>query len=167
MSTSKPHSNLKMEATSSSETLVFYHITTRWHNLKMEAARSSETLVSYHITIQRHNTQDLPTWENILTRWVTITFSRNYLHHGVTHKTQSVTHFAIMNLVSVCVFYPCILCPSLAADLLSDLHCDSPSSLPQVHLNVILDGTWTTHEATKVLAWVQPSTTWMKNISVW
>jgi len=36
--------------------------------------------------------------------------------------------------------------------LLSGIQCNEPTPIPKVHLNVILDGTWTPYEATRVLA---------------
>jgi hypothetical protein len=63
--------------------------------------------------------------------------SSNNLHHEVSLHALG--------------FSKCI-CPAVAASLLSGLHCDDPSPLPKVHLNVILDGTWTEYEATRVLA---------------
>lgn len=38
------------------------------------------------------------------------------------------------------------------SSLLSGIQCDEPIPLPKVHLYVILDGTWTPYEATRVLA---------------
>jgi len=38
------------------------------------------------------------------------------------------------------------------SSLLSGIQCNEPTPFPRVHLNVILDGTWTPHEATRVLA---------------
>lgn len=38
------------------------------------------------------------------------------------------------------------------SSLLSGIQCEEPKSLPKVHLNVVLDGTWTPYEAMRVLA---------------
>lgn len=38
------------------------------------------------------------------------------------------------------------------SSLLRGIQCNEPTPVPRVHLNVILDGTWTPHEATRVLA---------------
>ncbi|PNF34286.1 hypothetical protein B7P43_G16547 [Cryptotermes secundus] len=40
------------------------------------------------------------------------------------------------------------------SSLLSALHCNDPLPFPRVHLDVILDGTWTTYEAMQVLAYL-------------
>jgi len=37
------------------------------------------------------------------------------------------------------------------SSLLGGIQCNEPTPVPRVHLNVILDGTWTPHEATRVL----------------